>query len=452
MSRSACAGDVHPCQRWAALQSGRRPPAAALQPCCSVSNAACRPSPVSPAGFRLYRETPLPPLEPAKEGAADQEEASKPAVKQEAAAKPAAEQKAPLASIKQEAPASQRPAAAAPAGPVVAAALQHGGLVPGQAPLQVAQLQAMMQAAAAAQQLPFLQAAAAAQQLPFLQMAAAQQLPFLQAAAAARLSAQQQPAAADSGSDEDESWWEEQARLAAYQVPPDPEQQPRWEVAATTLEEFEVRGQRGVRREWKGMLGQDMCCCWLGKPCWFTAMPAVPCAAASSLPPLPYLFGCAMPLPAGSDQQVCGQQPPRGARHGPEAAGAGEEYKGSWRCSACWANAHYGHSLHQLCSGWPETPTHCQQLSTDRVHPPPSTHYAGAGPPAGHAAGGGAAHQGAGGGAEEAGHADADGGPCSVGSTGRHRQRRRRRGCRRRCCRPGCCRRCYRQRQCRGGI
>ncbi|KAI7835383.1 hypothetical protein COHA_010717 [Chlorella ohadii] len=195
---------------------------------------------IQTTGFRLYRETPLPPLEPAKEGAADQEEASKPAVKQEAAAKPAAEQKAPLASIKQEAPASERPAAAAPAGPVVAAALQHGGLVPGQAPLQVAQLQAMMQAAAAAQQLPFLQAAAAAQQLPFLQMAAAQQLPFLQAAAAARLSAQQQPAAADSGSDEDESWWEEQARLAAYQVPPDPEQQPRWEVAATTLEEFEA--------------------------------------------------------------------------------------------------------------------------------------------------------------------------------------------------------------------
>ena len=214
--------------------------------------------------------------------------------------------------VKQEAAGQPQAIAAAPAALAAAAMLQQGGQVQGQVPLQVAQLQAMMQAAAA-QQLPFLQAAAAAQQLPFLQLAAAQQLPFLQAAAAAaRLPIAQPVAAADSGS-EDDSWWEEQARLAAYQVPPDPEQQPRWEVAATTLEEFEVRGRWPcwARRQEGGTCRWQVCrrCSQVHARCDATLRPNA---------------ACTVPHAAGARQQVCSQRACRGAGAGSEAERPGE--------------------------------------------------------------------------------------------------------------------------------
>lgn len=60
--------------------------------------------------------------------------------------------------------------------------------------------------------------------------------------------------AEDSGDESDAAGTKpsREQRLRAYRLPPDPQQLGRWELVASTLEEFEVRGRWLVRSGWVG--------------------------------------------------------------------------------------------------------------------------------------------------------------------------------------------------------
>lgn len=86
---------------------------------------------------------------------------------------------------------------------------------------------------------------------------------------------------------EEESWAARQARLRAYRVPDDPQPPGRWELAATTMEEFEVGwGLLSVFRAWHwGTVGYSRCVCYE----WGnTRAPTHPPTAAAA---------CTLPLP-----------------------------------------------------------------------------------------------------------------------------------------------------------
>lgn len=60
--------------------------------------------------------------------------------------------------------------------------------------------------------------------------------------AAMGLAAQQQQDDDEEEEEEGETWAEQRERLLSYRVPEDPEPEVRWELVASTLQEFEVRG------------------------------------------------------------------------------------------------------------------------------------------------------------------------------------------------------------------
>lgn len=140
----------------------------------------------------------------------------------------------------------------------------------------------------------------------------------MQAAAAAQAAATAQAAPLPQSDSEDDAWAERQARLERlqdYRVPPDPEPGPvKWELVASSLEEFEVRAGLAGRVQGVGCrpLGHDGSGCW-GRP------PALRDLAPSYLViQLARHIKLSWPhvsFPAGPCQPLCGERAPR--RGGP---------------------------------------------------------------------------------------------------------------------------------------